>query len=188
MLEQVMLRWLHDQRKKSVPVSGRLMKNAGHFACTVLADLRNESDGTGTKAPLSFTAWWLDKFRKRYNISHCQLHGEAGEVDLEAIEPELITIRQICSQYTPDNILNCDETGWYVKELDTKSYTTAISTSGAKAIRDCRITVLLCINASGTSLAMAKEKKSLRPLLIGKCCVLYEKFLYDDQDHILFRS
>ncbi|KAF9116738.1 hypothetical protein BGX30_005862, partial [Mortierella sp. GBA39] len=99
-LEQVLLRWLHDQRRKSVPVSGKLMKNAGHFACTVLCDLRDESDGTRSKVPLSFSAWWLDKFRKRYHISHCQLHGEAGGVDLQATEPELIEIRQLCAQYT----------------------------------------------------------------------------------------
>lgn len=86
---------------------------------------------------------------------------------MEVIEPELIEIRQLCTQYTPDNIFNCDETGMYVKELDTKSYTTPLSTSGAKAIRDCRVSVMFCINASGTSLAMAKEKKSLRPLVIG---------------------
>ncbi|KAG0248500.1 hypothetical protein BGZ95_008026, partial [Linnemannia exigua] len=92
MLEQVMLCWLHDQRKKNVPVSGKLMKDAGHFACTGLCDLRDESDGSRFKAPLSFSAWWLDKFRKRYHISRCQLHGEAG-VDLEAIEPELMAIR-----------------------------------------------------------------------------------------------
>src|SRR5690349_2347052 len=70
MLEQVMLRWLHDQLKKNVPVSGKLMQSAGHFACTVLCDLRDASDGTRSKATLSFSAWWLDKFRKRYHISH----------------------------------------------------------------------------------------------------------------------
>jgi hypothetical protein len=162
-----MLHWLHDQRRKSVPISGGLLKNAGHFACTVLCDLRNESDSTRSKKPLSFTAWWLNKFKRQYHISLCQLRGEAGEVDLEAIEPELVKIRQLCAQYTPDNIFNCDETGMYVKELDTKSYTTALSTSGAKAIRDYRVSILFCINASGTSLAMAKEKKSLMPLVIG---------------------
>jgi len=117
----------------------------------------------------------------------CQLHGEAGEVDLEAIEPELIEIRQLCAQYTPDNIFNCDETGMYVKELDTKSYTTSLSTSGAKAIRDCRVSVMFCINASGTSLAMAKKKESLRPQVIVKVfmfCV--SDFCLSDLDDMSF--
>ncbi|KAG0248034.1 hypothetical protein BGZ95_008247, partial [Linnemannia exigua] len=43
----------------------------------------------------------------------------------------------------------------YLKELDTKSYTTPLSKSGAKAFRECRVPVLFCINASGTSLTMA---------------------------------
>ena len=162
------------------------MQDAGHFACTVLCDLRDKSDSTRSKAPLSFSAWWLDKFRKQYHISHCRLQGEAGEVDLEAIEPELIEIRQLCAQYTPDNIFNCDETGMYVKELDTKSYTTPLSTSGAKAIRDCRVSVLFCINASGTSLAMVKEKKSLRPLVIGNVLYCTSDFCVDDLDNISF--
>lgn len=76
-------------------MSGRLMKNTGHFACTVLADIRDESKGSVSNAPLSFSAWWLGDYKKRYHISHCRLRGEAGEVDLEAIEPELIEIRQL---------------------------------------------------------------------------------------------
>ena len=167
MIEQVLLYWLHEQRKKNVPVTGKMLKEAAHFACMVLCDLKDDSDSTVSEAPLSFSAWWFDSLRKQHRISYCQLHGEAGSVDLEAIEPELVEIRQLCAQYTPDTIFNCDETGMYVKELDTKSYTTPLSKSGAKALRDCKVSILFCINASGTSLALAKTKQSLKPLVIG---------------------
>jgi hypothetical protein len=82
---------------------------------------------------------------------------------MEAIEPELVEIPQLCAQYTPDNIFNCDETGMYVKELDTKSYTASLSTSGVKAIRDCRVSIMSRINASKTSRSMVKGEKPLRP-------------------------
>lgn len=167
MIERVLLYWLRDQRKKNVPVTGKLMKEAGHFACMVLCDLKDDSGNTVSEAPMSFSAWWFDSFKKQHRISYCQLHGEAGSVDLDAIEPELDKIRRICAQYTPDNIFNCDETGMYVKELDTKSYATPLSKSGAKAFRDCRVSILFCINASDTSLNLAKTKKSLKPLVIG---------------------
>ena len=166
-MEWVLYRWLQDQRKKNVPVAGKLMRNAAHFACTVLCDIRNKSNDGQSQVPLSFSAWWLDKFRKRYNISYCRLQGESGSVDQGAIETQLIEIRNLCAQYTPDTIFNCDETGMYLMELDTKSYTTPLSKAGAKAFRNCKVSVLFCINASGTSLAMAKTKKSLRPVVIG---------------------
>lgn len=76
----------------------------------------------------------------------------------------------------------------YVKEQDTKSYTTALSKSGAKAIRDCRVSVMFCISASGTSLAMAKEKKSLRPLVTGNVLFCISDFCMDDLDDIFFSN
>ncbi|KAI8605252.1 hypothetical protein EDD21DRAFT_432731 [Dissophora ornata] len=52
-----------------------------------------------------------------------ELKGEAASVDLEQIEPELVEIREICAQHTLDDIFNCDETGVYLAELDSKLYT-----------------------------------------------------------------
>ncbi|KAG9063513.1 hypothetical protein KI688_004397 [Linnemannia hyalina] len=89
-IEQVLLYWLHDQRKKNVPVTGKTMKEAAHFACMVHCDLKDDSGSTVSEAPLSFSAYWFDSLRKQHRISYCQLHGEVGSVDLEAIEPELV--------------------------------------------------------------------------------------------------
>jgi hypothetical protein len=172
MIEQVLFYWLHDQRKKNIHVTGEMPKEADHFACTVLCDLRDDSGNTVSEVPLSFSAWWFDSFMKQNRISYCQLQEKAGSVDLDAIEPELDKIRKLCAKYTTDNIFNCDETGMYVKELDTKSYTTPLSKSGAKAFRDCKVSILFCINASGTSLALAKTKPSLRPYVIGNMLFL----------------
>ncbi|KAG0360632.1 Tigger transposable element-derived protein 6 [Gamsiella multidivaricata] len=129
MIEEVLYRWLQDQRKQNVPVNGKMIKKA----CTGLVDLQDE----------------------------------AGSVDLEAIEPKLTDVRQLCAQYTPDNIFNCDEIGFYLQELDGKFYTTLGSKSGAKANRCCRVSTLFCINASGSSLAMVDAKGLLKPLVIG---------------------
>jgi len=166
-VEQVLYHWLEDQRKQNIPVNGKMIKEAAKVTYTVLADIQDDSDLTAMDAAPSFSASWFDAFKERYRVSYCQLRGEAGSVDLEAIEPELAVIRNLCAQYTADNIFNCDETGMYLKELDTKSYTTLQSTSGAKAIRDCRVSILFCINASGSSLSKANSMDSLRPLVIG---------------------
>ncbi|KAG0195045.1 hypothetical protein BGX33_004418, partial [Mortierella sp. NVP41] len=45
-IEQVLLYWLHEQRKKNVPLTGKMLKEAAHFACTVLCDLKDDSGST----------------------------------------------------------------------------------------------------------------------------------------------
>ncbi|KAF9181400.1 hypothetical protein BGZ50_005528, partial [Haplosporangium sp. Z 11] len=117
LIEEVLNHWLQIQRKQNVPVNSKMIKNV----CTVLVELQDDSDETVPE--------------KRYQITDCQLHGEAGSVNLGAIEPELANVRQLCAQYTPDNIFNCDETDFYLSELDNKPYTTPGSKSGAKASR-----------------------------------------------------
>jgi hypothetical protein len=70
---------------------------------------------------MSSSTSWFDAFKKHHRIAYCQLRGEAGSVDLEEIEPELAEIRQLCAMYDPENIYNCDETGLYLRELNSKS-------------------------------------------------------------------
>ena len=77
-------------------------------------------------------------------------------------------IRALAAQFHPRNIVNCDETGMYLKELDTKSYTTVEWTSGAKAYRNARVTILFCINADGSSLDLANTIDAFKPLIVGK--------------------
>ncbi|KAG0336556.1 hypothetical protein BG004_007999, partial [Podila humilis] len=66
---------------------------------------------------------------------HHQLYEEIGGVDKEAIEPRLCKLREICAQFLPDDIYNCDETGVYLKEISAKSHTIEDGTGGVKADR-----------------------------------------------------
>ncbi|KAF9079056.1 hypothetical protein BGX23_005218, partial [Mortierella sp. AD031] len=53
--------------------------------------------------------------------------------------------------------------------MDTRSYTTTpISRAGTKADRVLRVSVLFCINASGSSLVLADTMDALKPLVIAK--------------------
>lgn len=167
-LELVLIQWIESQRSRNVPVSGKMIKKAAEITYTVLADYQEQGDGAVSEMEPSFAAsWsWFEGFKKHHGITYCKLHGEAASVDLEAIEPELVNIREICAEYNPEDIYNCDETGMYLKELDTKSYTVIKSSEGAKAARDCRVSILFCISASGSSLALAKKYPALKPLVI----------------------
>jgi hypothetical protein len=107
---------------------------------------------------------------QEYNVAYCSLKGEAGSVDKDAIAERMNEIRNICADFEPDDIYNCDETDMYLKELSTHSYTTEEFMSGAKPERgESRVSILFCVNASGSSLARAETVEALRPLVIGKC-------------------
>ncbi|KAG0247661.1 hypothetical protein BG011_001115, partial [Mortierella polycephala] len=103
--EEALNRWLQHQREQDIPVNGEMVKKV----CTVIVGHQNEFGETTTNAPLSFSvAWsdeianetvckappsfshsWFNAFKRRYRITYCQLHDEAGSVDLKAVETEL---------------------------------------------------------------------------------------------------
>jgi hypothetical protein len=45
------------------------------------------------------------------------LHGEAGEVDFDALEPQIKQLRTPIKEYGLDNVYNMDETGLFFKML-----------------------------------------------------------------------
>ena len=107
---------------------------------------------------------------QEYSVAYCSLRGEVGSVDKDAIAERMNEIRNICSDFEPDDIYNCDETGLYLKELSTHSYTTKELVSGAKPTRGAasRVSILFYVNASGSSLVRERTVEALRPLVIGK--------------------
>ncbi|KAG0060445.1 hypothetical protein BGZ89_012264 [Linnemannia elongata] len=113
-MSYIVVQWLEDQKRRNLSVSAKMIKDAAKLTYTVLQDWFEIEKG-GIEVNPSFCASWFDGFKKRHNITYCQLRGEAGSVDMDAIKPELGEITQICSEYYPDNIYNCDEIGLYLK-------------------------------------------------------------------------
>ena len=82
------------------------------------------------------------------------LHGEAGDVDLEAIAAEINELREKIRTFHPDNVYNMDETGLMFKCLPNRSYVKKSEVKTARGtkmmkVKD-RITIYVCTNASGT--------------------------------------
>ncbi|KAI1300507.1 hypothetical protein EDD11_006182 [Mortierella claussenii] len=128
---------------------------AADSALHVLMDDIYHPNDISPDRTISFTASWRSRMTQECGVAYCSLKGEAGSVDKDAIAERMNEIRNICSDYKPDNIYNCDETGMYLKVLFNHSYTTEEFT-------------LFCVNASGSSLARAGTVEALRPLVIGK--------------------
>ena len=55
----------------------------------------------------------LGLIHHRYGIKEIRRHGEAGSVDLAAVEKERARLAPILAEYSPEDTLNFDETGLY---------------------------------------------------------------------------
>lgn len=169
LIDQAVYDWLIEVRKDSGIISGRQLQAAAETIFHVLVDdIAPESMSLGRT--MSFTASWLSRMKEEYCVASFNLKGEAGAVDMQAIEPRMAEIRKICSEYNPEDIYNCDETGMYLLEVPARSYSIPELKRGAKATRGTgsRVSVLFCINATGSSLAREVNIPALRPLVIGK--------------------
>ena len=113
--------WLVEVRKDNGVVSGRQLQAAAATIFHVLVDgISPENISLGR--PISFTASWRTRMKEEYCIASFSLKGEAGAVDMQAIEPRVAEICKVCSEYNPDDIYNCKETGIYLLEMSTRSF------------------------------------------------------------------
>lgn len=134
-IDQCLYEWFLDRRRQDARLTGyHLSEQARSFSALL-------------NVPFEPSNGWLDRFKKKFNISKHKVCGERGDVDLEQagkwidhILPKLI------SDYSPDCIYNCDETGLFYKMLP--EYTLAVNgenCSGGKKSKE-RITILFCCN------------------------------------------
>jgi hypothetical protein len=105
----------------------------------------------------------------QYHITYYKLKGQAGSVDVSNpdFKRRMNKINEICGSYDLDDIFNCDETGMYLTDLSDCSYTTEDQTS-VKPKRGARVSILFCINASGSSLIRSQHETALRPFVLSK--------------------
>ena len=58
---------------------------------------------------------WIAPFCKAYNIKEHRRHGEAGSVDLEAVNKERERMQRLMKAYRPEDQFNFDETSLFLK-------------------------------------------------------------------------
>ena len=152
-IEDALLLWLKQARTCGVPVGGPLLKEKanqlaielGHegFAC---------SDG------------WLDRFKKRREVTFRMVSGEANSVPKNIVDDFLHNkLPKLLEEYEPKDIFNADETGLFFKLLPDRTYTFKGDTChGGKKSKE-RITLMIAANMDGTEklplLAIGKSAK-----------------------------
>ena len=92
---------------------------------------------------------WLEKFKIRYNIKGMTVSGESGEVREETVQSWKERLPVILAGYSPQDILNMDETGKFYRALPNKSLSEAAKQCrGGKQSKE-RITCVFFVNAAG---------------------------------------
>ena len=131
-------------------------------------------DDAEVKAMTSFMASnnWASRLAKQLGWKPKTLHGEAGAVDINAIEPEIQKIREKIAEYDEDNVYNMDETGLFFKCLPNRSFVRANDAKTARGTKlmkaKDRITLYVTTNATGTDkvpLSMIGRAKNPRCFL-----------------------
>ncbi|KAG8722889.1 hypothetical protein FRC08_004519 [Ceratobasidium sp. 394] len=107
---------------------------------------------------LAFSNGWLERFKTRMGLSRHIFHGEAASAPIERIEDETYRMVSMICWYTPDNVLNCDETAlpWCL----VPNCGLAIENMPGVKLGKKRVTFMLCANMTGTNKRM--------PLIIGR--------------------
>jgi hypothetical protein len=101
---------------------------------------------------------WLEKFKKRHNLSFKNISGESKSADKSNLEDFKIKLDQALVKYKKENVFNCDETALYYKNMPRKSFVTEKDECKGVKGNKTRITIML-------TCSMAGEK--LNPLVIG---------------------
>ncbi|KAG0047991.1 hypothetical protein BGZ89_004733 [Linnemannia elongata] len=148
------LRHANDRKRNNVVCGIQLQDAADSVLHTLMDDICDLKDMPPGR-PISFTASWPSRMRQEYGITYRRLRGEVASVDTLANTGRMDIIREISSGFELDDIYNCDETDKYLKEPSTLSYTIEELASGAKPERGTgiQVSILFCVNASGSLLA-----------------------------------
>ena len=147
-IDSAMLEWFRMARSKNIPVSGPMLQ-AKAVAVAEQMQLENFKASNG----------WLEKFKTQYKIKGMTVSDESGEVREQTVESWKKHLPQILAGYSPEDILNMDETGKFYHALPNKSLSEAAKQcTGGKQSKE-RVTCAFFVNAAG-----GKEK----PILIAK--------------------
>ncbi|KAG0224347.1 hypothetical protein BGW41_005154 [Actinomortierella wolfii] len=169
LVDSAVYEWLTHVRENLKPISKIDMERAAKGAYNIIIDCCRPGDLRPHRA-LSFTVSWRGRVSDTFEITHHKLIDEMAGLDDSGVEARMKQIHRIIKQYNyhPRDIFSLDEIGFYVQELSSFICTAPTLVCCALANRGARVSILLCVNADGSSLGCETEFEALRPFIICK--------------------
>ncbi|XP_050307028.1 tigger transposable element-derived protein 6-like [Anthonomus grandis grandis] len=159
-IDRVCFEWFARARNQKIPISGPLIKTKAKEVAIELG-LRNFSASDG----------WLNKCRRRHNISFKCISGESADVNQEDVNLFLERLPGMLLGYRPEDIYNADALicVLFFRALPDKTLMfKGEKCTGGKMLKE-RLTILFCAN-------MAGDKEKLQS--IKEWVVENEKFYF----------
>lgn len=110
-LESALYDWVCDMSNSRRCISGAIIQAKAHQ----LAEKTNNRLPSDLQITTQFSEGWLERFKKRWCLKACRLHGEAGDVDLSNIVIATDEVRTKIETYHLKDVFNCDERGCFIK-------------------------------------------------------------------------
>ena len=147
-VDLTLFEWFKEARTNGVPITGVILKSkAEDYAVLHLLGKIQFSDG------------WIDRWKKRHQISCVKMNGESEKVNMETVDDFKQRLSDIVKGYSANNIFNADETGLFFRCMPTRT----LNIKGLKCFNGEqskeRLSILFCCSLDG---------EKLPPLVIGK--------------------
>lgn len=149
-LDKSLLKWFSQQRDKNITISGAVLQSKAN-------ELGTKLEGSEFNCSRS----WIERFKRRHDISSGKIAGEAASVNMDVVKNWLKDKwPKIRENFKDSDIFNADETGLFYKLTPDKTLRFRGERCVGGKLSKERITVLVAANLDGT------QKRKL--LVIGK--------------------
>ncbi|XP_066152124.1 tigger transposable element-derived protein 4-like [Euwallacea fornicatus] len=156
-VDKDLLKWFSIKRSENVPITGNILKEKA----TELKKMRENINSENDKKTSGISRGWLDRFKRRYNISSGKIHGESASISSEITSDWINSVwPKLWQKYNTCDIFNGDEMGLFFKMTPDETMKFKGERCSGGKVSEERLTVFVCANMDGS------EKKKLT--VIGK--------------------
>lgn len=158
-IENHLLDWFKTCRTSGIAISDELVKTKAQSLLSRLSSMGETSNG-GSEITMS----WIQRWKRRHNITSKILCGESNDVS-EEVSHQWVTkiLPTLLQRFSPSDIFNGDETGlfWKLTPQRTLAFV-GEKCYGGKHSKE-RITVLVAASMTGEKLPLLIIGKSAHP-------------------------